>query len=131
MRLLAKWPECCRGTYETKAETEQWLRFELADSKQLLESRLAGKRVQHFCYPWFQGSALADRVAAEVGYQTVHKGVFSRQRERSVTPLEVPRISADYLLTLPGSGRISFWSLWGQRLARHLRGRRLPRPDPG
>jgi hypothetical protein len=121
LRAFAKWPEQRRGSYETIAEMEQWLWFELAESKQQLETRLAGKRVRHFCYPWFQGSSTADRLAAEVGYQAVHEGIFSRNRQHSGIPLRVPRIPAEYLLTLPRSGRSSFWSVWGQRLRHHVR----------
>ena len=42
--------------YESVVETETAIRSELTRSKHLLESKLPGETIRHFCYPWFQGS---------------------------------------------------------------------------
>jgi hypothetical protein len=107
------WPEERRGTFESPAEMEAAVRFELVASRQQLEARL-GKPVRHFCYPWFTGSALADRCAAAAGYRTVHYGILCPD-QTSAAPLPVPRISEEYLLSLPGSGRSPSWTVWAER----------------
>jgi peptidoglycan/xylan/chitin deacetylase (PgdA/CDA1 family) len=121
-RELATWPEDRRGAFETAPETEAAVRLEFTQSKRLLENRL-GKPVRHFCYPWFEGSARADQLAAEAGYRSVHDGVLAPRRATGDPtvrrPLAVPRLSEEYLLTLPGTGRLPFRSVWYDRV-RHF-----------
>jgi peptidoglycan/xylan/chitin deacetylase (PgdA/CDA1 family) len=121
-RQLAGWPASRRGGFESEAEMIAAVRRELAESKRLLEGRL-GKPVRHFCYPWSEGSARADELAAEAGYRSVHYGVLAPRdpTEEALDgewPLRVPRISEEYLLTLPGSSRLSMWSVWRERVFR-------------
>jgi hypothetical protein len=114
--VLDAWPERRRGAFETPEQTRAAIRDELALSKELLECRLPGKAVRHFCYPWFDGSGLADQLAAQVGYRTVHGGVGVRSRDGSAMPLPVQRISEEYLFRLPGEGRGSIAPVWLKRL---------------
>jgi peptidoglycan/xylan/chitin deacetylase (PgdA/CDA1 family) len=117
-RQLTGWPAGDRGEFESEADMVAAVRCELAESKRRLENRL-DKPVRHFCYPWFEGSALADSLAAEAGYRSVHYGVLAPQPadgERSL--VRILRLSEEYLLSLPGRGRAPLWSVWKGRVDR-------------
>jgi Polysaccharide deacetylase len=114
--VVDAWPEPRRGTFETPEQTRAGIRDELALSKGILESRLPGKAIRHFCYPRFDDCSLADEVAAQVGYRTVHGGIGVRSRDRSAMPLRVQRVSEEYLFRLPGDGRGGIAPVWLSRL---------------
>jgi Polysaccharide deacetylase len=114
--VLDAWPANRRGRFETSAQTRAAICDELALSKEVLESRLPGKAVGHFCYPWFDGCGLADQLAAQVGYRTVHGGIGVRSRDGSAMPLPVQRISEEYLFRLPGEGRGGIAPVWLNRV---------------
>jgi hypothetical protein len=116
MAVLGAWPEERRGRFETPDETRNAVSDELALSKELLESRLPGKAVRHFCYPWFDGCDLADQLAAEVGYRTIHGGIGISNRDGAKMPLPVQRISEEYLFRLPGEGRSGIGPVWTNRM---------------
>jgi len=120
-----------RGAYETPEAAEAAVRHEMAESKARLEARLPGKRVRCFCYPWFQGSALSDRIAAECGYRSVHYGLdFEAPRAGAVgRPLQVPRVSEHYVFCLPGRLRESVSTVWMRKALGFLR-RRVRRSVP-
>jgi len=114
--VLRAWPTERRGRLETPEQTRAAIWDELALSKALLEQRLPGNAVRHFCYPWFDGCDLADRLAAEAGYRTVHGGVGVRSRHGTAMPLPVQRISEEYLFRLPGEGRGGIAPVWLNRV---------------
>lgn len=108
-RVLNLRPANARGRYETEHEREAAIRQELAESRRRIEERLPGHHVRHLGYPWHEGSALSDRLAAECGYRSVHYGAFLPDRDPPTgPPLRIRRLSSRYLLRLPGSGRASF-----------------------
>jgi hypothetical protein len=129
-QLWADWPDGRRGGFETAAEMEAAMRFELVTSRQQIEARL-GKEVRHFCYPWFAGSPLADRCAADAGYRTVHYGILCPGDPPSAAPLRVARISEEYLMSLPGAGRSRPWSVWAERARRFVGRPRVASPLHG
>jgi hypothetical protein len=114
--MLDAWPEPRRGTFETPQQTRAAIRDELALSKEILESRLPGKAVRHFCYPRFDDCGLADELAAQLGYRTLHGGVGVRSQDGSAMPLAVQRISEEYLFRLPGEGRGGIAPVWLNRV---------------
>ncbi|MGH6918781.1 MAG: hypothetical protein ACREJ0_13890, partial [Geminicoccaceae bacterium] len=114
--VLDAWPEQRRGAFETPQQTRAAIRDELALSKEILESRLPGKAVRHFCYPRFDGCSLADQLAAQAGYRTIHGGVEVRNKAASAMPLPVQRISEEYLFRLPGEGRGGIAPVWLNRV---------------
>jgi hypothetical protein len=126
--VLDAWPKERRGRFETAAETRKAIGRELTRSKALLESRLPGKTVAHFCYPWFEGCALSDQLAGQAGYRTVHGGIGVRSTDPAATPLPVQRISEEYLFRLPGEDRGAIAPIWVNR-ARSLMTRRKAAPD--
>jgi peptidoglycan/xylan/chitin deacetylase (PgdA/CDA1 family) len=110
------------GQFETQEETDAAMRLELERSKVMLEERLPGQKVEHFCYPWFEGGRLADRLAAEAGYRSVHYGPHMASPEETDGLMRVRRVSEEYLMCLPGEGRQGAGALWARRLAGFARG---------
>ena len=121
--LLGGWSAERMGDFETPEEMLSAVRRELTESKKLLEDNLVGNHVRHFCYPWFVGSDMADNLASEAGYRTVHYGlsINCRKPQTSGAPLRVRRISEEFLFRLPGTGRWPIWSIssiWMNRARR-------------
>lgn len=119
LKLFRQWPAKQLGDFEPVSEMQYAIQREFSESKKILETRLANKQIRHFCYPWFTGSALADQFAAENGYQTLHYGLYTRAPSPpsdSRFPLQIRRISEEYLCRLPGEGRVSLSSIWINRL---------------
>ncbi|HRV91446.1 MAG TPA: polysaccharide deacetylase family protein, partial [Anaerolineae bacterium] len=84
--------------YESQQQIKAAISLELTRSKELLEQRLPDKIIEHLCYPWFQGSLLADRVASECGYRSVYYGLETSQDNSSNSssahePLKIRRIA--------------------------------------
>jgi hypothetical protein len=107
--------------FESKDEQEDVLRYEFSQSKCLLESNLSNKTVSHFCYPWFQGSPVSDKIAHECGYQTVFYGLIpiSKNHPRNM-PIKIRRISEDFLFCLPGQGRAGYLSIWLNKVRKKM-----------
>jgi len=111
--------------YESTLETEAAIRLELAKSKYLLESKLPGKTIRHFCYPWFHGSSISDRIARECGYQSVFYGLdIGEDNKYRELPFRISRISEEYLFCLPGRQRHSMFSVWTAKILHFAKGSR-------
>lgn len=109
-RIVSRRPPASRGRYETPGERDAALRREIVEAGRLIEDRLPGHRVRHLAYPWHDGSALADRLAAECGYRSVHYGAFLDTRPGGrPEPIRVRRLPERYLERLPGPERIPLW----------------------
>lgn len=121
--VFRSWSIKALGNFETPEDMEAAVTIELAKSKKILEERL-NKQVLHFAYPWHAGSSMADRLAAQVGYRTVHYGpdipIRNRRHQRRLA--RVRRISKEYLFRLTGNGRLSIWSIWKDRARRFVTG---------
>ena len=100
---------------------------ELLESKKLLEKRLSPKEIKHFCYPWFKGSEITDRLAVRAGYHTLHYGieVIKQKNKKAERPIRIRRISEEYLFRLPGDGCQSLWSVWINKVNRSGNMKRL------
>ncbi len=57
-----------RADYESARDRAAAIRDNLRRSKAIIEQALEGKRVRHFSFPWFSGSALSSRISAEEGF---------------------------------------------------------------
>jgi peptidoglycan/xylan/chitin deacetylase (PgdA/CDA1 family) len=121
LALFKKWPTQKLGSFDTQKDMEAAIRRELTRSKEILEERLV-KSVRHFCYPWFAGSSLADRLAAKAGYRTVHYGpdINDRKEPSREVPLRIRRVSNGYLFRLPGKNRASILKIWLKRVCSSL-----------
>ncbi len=104
-RLAARSGGLRRGDFESSAETLARVRAELEDSRRELEARLPGKRVRHFCFPWFRASAETAALARAAGYESIHLGATAgfRSRAGAQVPRVVTRLQQEFLRALPGA----------------------------
>jgi peptidoglycan/xylan/chitin deacetylase (PgdA/CDA1 family) len=111
--------------FESQDETEAAVMKEMVLSKKILEERL-DKQIRHLCYPWYQGSPFSDRIAGESGYQAVYYGLeYEESNKGNTAPIQVRRISEEYLHCLPGKGQISVGRVWVDKLYKSFRRMRL------
>ena len=120
-RLQTVWAEARRCHahmgFETAAEQHQAILQDFAEAQQAIAGRLEGKQVRHFCYPWFQGSALSAQLSAEAGYLTNAWGsLIPPFVGGNPIPLPIARLSPVYLWRLPGTGRKSLHTILQGRL---------------
>lgn len=103
--------------YEAPDERCEAIRTDLASAKRILEHNLEGKRIRHFCFPWFTGSDLSVRISGDMGYVTNFWGglvpTFAKNRSE---PMAVPRLNPLYIWRLPGKGRVPAWEILKRRL---------------
>ncbi len=95
--------------FETPEEQRAEILADLRGSRLTIESRLPGKAVQHYCFPWYRGSALAVSLSREAGYESnawasLLPGFVGRS---SAEPLPIARLAPRYIWRLPGNGRRS------------------------
>ena len=102
------------GRFETESEQDAAIERELVESKRLLEERL-GIAAQDLCLPWYGCSAKVARIAADSGYRSLFFGV-NRLPKVPEGLIAIPRVSEQYCLRLPGSGRVTLGSVWLDRL---------------
>lgn len=98
---------------------------ELAESRRVLEERLAGTTVRHFCLPRGEGGAEAPDLAREAGYHTLLWGLLPAEdaNRPGCSPYRIERVKHDFVYRLPGEGRRSISSILAEKAARRLRGR--------
>lgn len=101
--------------FETAGEQRNAILTDLCESKAAIEARLPGSRAQHFCFPWYRGSALAVELSHAAGYVTNAWGSllppFVNKDESQ--PLPIARLQPKYIYRLPGLGRRPLWRLIG------------------
>lgn len=97
------------------AEVEAAMRFELKASRDMLIERLGGISVTAFAYPWFEASPLADRIVAEEGYHAAFGGPDYPPTPTRLGLQRWPRISEEFLMCLPGRGRVPAHRVWTER----------------
>ena len=103
--------------FENKEEQRLAIFSELRESKQIIEQRL-NKSVQHLCYPWFVGSAIAMEQSKEAGYKTNFWGSLLGIRENLVgsNPFKLVRLEDRFIFRLPGKGRKSLRELMVEKV---------------
>jgi hypothetical protein len=113
-----------RGRLLDPHATRATMREDLIRSRALLESRL-NRPVQHLCYPYGQGSALAVDLSREVGYRSNFWTVLANRRgnRSGEDPFCCPRLKGDYVLRLPGMRRRALVSVLGAKVVRRFAGR--------
>lgn len=100
--------------FETSGEQRNAILTDLCESKAAIEARLPGSRAQHFCFPWYRGSALAVELTHEAGYVSNAWGSLLPRfvNKDEVQPVPIPRLQPKYVFRLPGIGRRPFWKLF-------------------
>ncbi|ARA94450.1 hypothetical protein AWN76_015665 [Rhodothermaceae bacterium RA] len=113
--------------YESLEECREAIRFDLEQSRRLIDEHLPGKHTRHLCYPWGVGSALAVELAREMGYRTGFWDGPDAGRTARIgqDPHQIPRIGPDFFYTLPGVGSQRLQ----QVILKKIRGR-LRQPTP-
>lgn len=113
-----------KGELLAPAEVRAAILDELGGAKEMIETRLGDKSVDHLCLPFGAGSQLTVELAKEAGYKTVF---WSARKDRSLNevgsdPLHCVRLKHDYISRLPGKNRRSLRSVLLRKVARRLRG---------
>ena len=106
--------------YESGEEIAREMRYELEESKKIIEDRLSGKTVRHFCYPWFSACMESVTLAHEAGYEAVHLGASAgfKPAEKYDNPVLVTRLQEEYLRALPGFGSYSLLKVLASKISR-------------
>ncbi len=92
------------AAYETRDEQAAAIRYELAESRWILEQHLPGHQVASFSFPFNDGGKTAERVLRELDYKLVFSGLGPRSA--GVNGLfRFRRVSGDFVMRLPGRGR--------------------------
>ena len=87
-------------------------------AKALLEAQLPGKVVRHLAFPAYDGTPEATAAARRCGYEACHWGIIPGQPVNALgtSPFEISRCSYEFVRRLPGTRRLSFRGMLGQRL---------------
>jgi len=125
-RFVPRWPApaplagCAPHIERSRRGAPRPLTEDFALSRQVLEHRLPGARVDQLAFPSYLGSDTAVRVALEAGFRACHWGLIpGRPVNRSGdSPFRVSRLSHEFVRRLPGSGRMSLRQLFLTRLNR-------------
>lgn len=97
---------------ETPAQREAAIREELASARDILNHRLGITTVCHMCFPWTVAGTVAERLAAETGYETAMADrLFGRHAVRAGDPpYRLMRLKHQLIHCLPGTNRKTFFT---------------------
>lgn len=139
-RYLPRWPEPLDLVGIDTAYTRRIQqreapppRDDFAAAKSLIEDRL-GKRVSHLAFPMYRGTAEAVEIAQALGFEALWWGTLPRRPlyRPGDSLLRIPRLSAEFIRRLPGSGRLDLASVIRRRWCREpVRGTLPTANDPG
>jgi hypothetical protein len=109
LRLLAK---ASIGIRESTAQREAAIREDLAAARETLNAELATRTVRHMCFPWSVAGSVAERLAAETGYETAFADrLFGKRAVRAYDPpYRLMRLKHQYIVCLPGYNRRTFFT---------------------
>lgn len=94
--------------YEQQEERTEAIRQNFRKAKGILEKRLDGKNVRHFCFPEFSGCPSAVEISGEEGHVTSFwGGLVPKFAQSHPKPIAIPRLNPVYIWRLPGKGRKS------------------------
>lgn len=97
------------GEYVAGEAYKKEIAEDLKSTKEIMEQKLPGSKIAHFCPPWFQATETALMAAFECGYASAFlgPGAFPRNHgaEQSNMVIKVPRLSAKYVSRLPRKAR--------------------------
>ncbi len=107
------------------ADAQAW---ELRQARRIIEDRLPGKTVRHLCFPESAGTDRALQLARDAGYDSACWGLHdartaNRPAPGQGDPMRLGRLKHDYILCLPGEGRVSLPRTLWSKATRRLSGR--------
>ena len=99
------------------------IREDLQTSRTLLEQEVSGLQARHLAWPWGIGSPAAVDAAREAGFLSSYWVEVDGRRipATGMDPFRLPRLTWDFLLTLPGQGRDSVWQVIRNKFFRRWR----------
>jgi hypothetical protein len=108
---------------ESLEEMQAAIREDLETSRALMEREVSGLRVRHLAWPWGIGSTAAIDAAREAGFLSSYWVEVDGRRipAAGMDPFRLPRLTWDFLLTLPGKGRESVWQVIQNKFFRRWR----------
>lgn len=98
------------GKTITGPHYQEELAGDLLTGKKIIEGRLPGKKVLHFCFPWYKSTPESLRTAASCGFISGFLGPEISTRKdhgESGRFIRVQRLPEQYLFRLPGKNRMS------------------------
>lgn len=101
-----------KGRVETPAERDAAIAADLTAARETLETRLRISTVRHLCFPWTIAGTAAERIAAEVGYESAYADTLGALHavRRGGNPHRLMRLKNKFIFSLPGKGRRFMWS---------------------
>jgi hypothetical protein len=109
------------GTYETEEEQHAAIRTQLIDSKQAIEGHIPGKTVHHFAFPWSEVGEITYRLLPSSGYTSSYHGLLPTPDVQGPThEPRIRRLSGDFVLRLPGSGRLPLARVLAGKMKRRV-----------
>jgi hypothetical protein len=96
-----------KDRYETVDERDRSVYHELRTSKEIIESKLPGKRVEHLCFPWYQAADFAVEASKRAGFKVNYFGQIKRRptNRPGDNIYRIVRVEDVFLKRLPGKGR--------------------------
>lgn len=109
--LLRRAVRPLKGRVETPAERDAAIAEDLAAAREVLEARLRIAPVRHLCFPWTVAGRAAERIAAEVGYESAYADTLGALHavRRGGHPYRLMRLKNRFIFSLPGKGRRLMW----------------------
>jgi glycosyltransferase involved in cell wall biosynthesis/peptidoglycan/xylan/chitin deacetylase (PgdA/CDA1 family) len=97
---------------ETPARREAAIREELGTAREILNQKLGVNTVRHMCFPWAVSGSVAERLAAETGYETAFADrLFGHRAVRAGDPpYRLMRLKHQFITCLPGTNRRTFFT---------------------
>lgn len=110
--------------FENQDKQAENIYTDLHYSKKMVDTKLPGKEVLHFCYPWYMGSYLSVKLSKKAGYLTNFWGIGKGRNiiKPGDDPYYLSRIDERYLLRLPGKGRKSLKEILFTQISENLHG---------
>ncbi len=106
---------------ESAAEQQEAVRACFVESKKIIEEKLPGHSVRHFCLPFSIGGKLAIKSAIKAGYRALYWGVTPPEYATEFQEIRhVTRIKSDYIYRLPGEGRRSVARIFLEKFMRRF-----------
>jgi peptidoglycan/xylan/chitin deacetylase (PgdA/CDA1 family) len=131
-RFVPKWPTvaalagCDPALEESRRREPLPLDLDLEASRKCIVERLSGAQIEHLAFPQYLGTDAGVETARRVGFRACYWGLIAGRpiNRRGESPYHVSRISDEYLLRLPGKGRMSLGDLVQARLRRIQAGKK-------
>lgn len=111
-KQLRPYLEGIPGRFETDAEREREIEFELAEARDEIERRI-GTAVRHVCLPWGITGSVTRRALERMGMVTAFANRLSGRLAVAAgdDPFYLKRLDNRHIFALPGKGRRAFTTL--------------------